>query len=149
MYHITAVPPEEILNGNKRYGVLIPQKYGRCRALNERNYSRVCLAPTIYQCFLAFPFVDYYKLSVWQYAYGGKIIKPNKLARGIEDIEYTDEHWLVKPAKFKFLGEIESPKWYGEDGCGDREWARRKRNYIRKMVEKKVIPALTKIGPCV
>lgn len=79
----------------------------------EPDIPRICLSPTIDQCFIAiYPNISkFYEekgikhLTFYVYQPEGKVNAVN--TKGVWDSHITDEKWLLEPTKMILVGEVE------------------------------------------
>lgn len=95
-YHIsTTLQGEEVC--------LTPRRDGINRSENEPYVSRICVAPTIPQCFVAVP----YHIGDTFNVYRTKEMVVADPPHGVFDAKVTDEGWLTKRTTFVYTGSID------------------------------------------
>ena len=79
--------------------LLKPKQFGNNWGSNESGPPRICVSPTIEQCFAAIPYSEYdsdYKVYRTQH----KEIAENADKNVVDDTNITDEHWIFVPTVF-------------------------------------------------
>ncbi len=84
--------------------LLVPRMKGDHRPNSEPKLSRICVSPTIWQCFLALgECLDDGEFSIQVYC-ADESPTPSY---GVEDADITDEHWYTTPTRFHLFRVIE------------------------------------------
>ncbi len=94
-FHISTTLYDDVIH-------LIPSDNDTGRSMEEPPGARICVAPTIEQCFLAVAYGSYSIYNIYRTQKRVKVIRP--LKDSVFDAHLTDEGWLEKPTTFVKYG---------------------------------------------
>ncbi len=119
-YHLTMKKLPERRDGSVIF-YPISNKFSYHRSEYEPDIPRTCVAPTVWQCLLAIPHTNYCIFNIYRTKnrVSAKTIPP-QYEPTIPDLQWTDEHWILRPIKFVLCGEVTTmyPKsWKMSDCC--------------------------------